>query len=110
VEFEDQFFIVFLQDDRRPYGMEEHEDYGNKAGEAMEGELNRSTGDESHHRGAERIERKPAPEHPEVPPFEPVLQLLRPYPDGIEYAGKVDEDKGMNEEDVFHFSVFASSR
>jgi len=86
VETDDHLFIFPNQHERRPDGVDEHQDNGQQAGDPVNVKAH-TTYEIEHHPSPPGIADKSQPEEGGMPDFESALQTFTPNANGIKQQG-----------------------
>ncbi len=82
VEIADGIFVLLEQDHQRPHGMDEHEQYCDEPGYAMDIKSHTAY-ILKHHAGPDCVADEAENKEGKIPPFESAGEAFAPYTDGI---------------------------
>ena len=95
MEVHDHLFVLHPEDVSRPDRVDEHQGNGKHARYSMDVETHPPSHLE-HQACPPRITNKTSPKENRVPGFEPALNPLAPYADGVKQQCKInDDDRGI---------------
>ena len=89
MKIHDHFFIFLRQNNRRPDGVNKHQEDGKQTWKSMH-VIGQSASHFEHHTRPHGIADQAKPKENRVPDFEPALDPLTPDTDGVENQGKID--------------------